>query len=291
MHKDYSPRVKKTREVVHNRGMNIVFDLGGTNLRVAESLEDGGIGDVKKIKTPHDPDETVAELIRLAKEVAGATRIYRIVGGVAGVVKDGVVIWEPNLPGAWENMPLGQRLEDALGAKPTIFNDTAMVGLGESLKGAGRGSEIMAYVTVSTGVGGARILHGNIDESTYGFEIGHQIVNGRELEAWVSGTAVKKYYGLDPWMLEDIDARNELADILATGLYNSVLHWSPDTIVLGGSMIVGKNPIPIERVEATLKKLLVMYPKAPLIKMAELKDEGGLYGASGFIQRAFGGAA
>lgn len=271
--------------------MNIVFDLGGTNLRVAESLEDGSIGDVRKIKTPQDPQECVAALIRMAQEIAKDTRIFTIVGGVAGVVKDGVVVWEPNLPGGWADIPLGSLLKDALQGTPILFNDTALVGLGEAHRGAGRGSQIMAYVTVSTGVGGARIVHGNIDEATYGFEIGHQIVNGRELEQLISGTAVKKNYGIDPWELDDLDARNDLADILATGLYNSVLHWSPDTIVLGGSMIVGKNPIPVSRVSQTLKKLLVMYPQAPLIKMAELKDEGGLYGASTYIQRHFAGAA
>lgn len=269
--------------------MEIAFDLGGTNLRVAETY-DGGLGKILKIKTPQDPHECISELIRMAKEIAGETAITYMVGGVAGVVKDGVVIWEPNLPGNWQNIPLGEIFKEELRAPSSIFNDTALVGLGEAHRGAGKGSDILMYVTVSTGVGGARIVHGQIDEATYGFEIGHQIINGEELENLVSGTAVAKKYGINPWELDDMDARNGLADLLALGLYNTVLAWSPDTIVLGGSMITGKNPIPLDRVAASLKERLVMFPQAPKIKMAELKDEGGLYGAAVYAQRKFGGA-
>ena len=34
-----------------------------------------------------------------------------------------------------------------------------MVGLGEAVHGAGRGNCIVMYMTISTGVGGARIVH------------------------------------------------------------------------------------------------------------------------------------
>jgi glucokinase len=50
-------------------------------------------------------------------------------------------------------------------------------GLGEAVFGAGKGREIVVYMTISTGVGGARIVGGKIDASAMGFEPGHQIID------------------------------------------------------------------------------------------------------------------
>ena len=128
-------------------------------------------------------------------------------------------------------------------------------------------------------MGGDRIVEGRLDSYTYNPEMGRQLIDGVELEDLVSGTAVQKKFGIHPKDLDSLEEREKLADLLAVGLYNTTLHWSPDTIVLGGSMIVGLNPIPLERVEKTLAKRLTMYPKAPAIKMGELGDSAGLYGA------------
>ena len=48
--------------------------------------------------------------------------------------------------------------------------------------------------------------------------------------------------------------------------------------ILGGSMIVGINPIPIARVQETLDNFFVNNTKRPVLKKAELGDNGGLWG-------------
>ena len=58
-----------------------------------------------------------------------------------------------------------------------LANDSDLDGLGEATVGAGKGFNIVAYITVSTGIGGVRIVGGKIDVSTYGFEPGHQIID------------------------------------------------------------------------------------------------------------------
>jgi len=74
-----------------------------------------------------------------------------------------------------------------------IENDASIVGLGEAVSGAGMGEEIVVYITVSTGVGGTRIVSGEIDEHAYGFEPGHELINMQDsLEDLVSGTAVEE---------------------------------------------------------------------------------------------------
>ncbi len=259
--------------------VHIVFDIGGTNMRVA-TAHGNQVGDVKKVPTPRVATDMITTLVALAKEAAGGERIEAIAGGIPGVIVKGVLVFEPPHLSHWIGTPFIAELERLTGARARAANDVALVGLGESHIGAGKGSSIMVYVTVSTGVNGVRILDGAIDRTTYGFEMGHQFTSEGELESLVSGTAVRKKFGIEPKDLASLEERNKLADSLALGLYNSVLHWSPDTIVLGGSMITGVNPIPLDRVQASLEQRLTMYPGAPIIKMSELGDSGGLIGAA-----------
>ena len=253
--------------------MNIVFDIGGTNMRVA-SAEGATLGEIKKVPTLKGADEGIAEFLSLANALRKDGDIHAIAGCVAGDVNEEGVISDARNLGGWQGMNIKQVVSAALGAPAMVFNDAALAGIGEALSGAGKGSQIMVYITVSTGVGGARIITGHIDAAG---GVGHTSVRGTNLEDLVSGTAIKNNFGIEPKELESIDERNNLADILAEGLVEITKRWTPDTIVLGGSMIVGINPIPLDRVKETLAKLT---ENPPAIKIAELKDNGGLIGAA-----------
>ena len=160
-----------------------------------------------------------------------------------------------------------------------IENDSALCGLGEAVAGAGRGSDIVAYITVSTGVGGVRIVDGKVDRAHAGFEPGHQIVaSGLTLERLVSGRAMSEKYGKHPREITDEVVWEELAGYLALGLHNTIVHWSPEVVVLGGSMM--KVPgIALPAVQAYLAKTLKIFPVLPELRLAELGDFGGLHGA------------
>jgi hypothetical protein len=70
-------------------------------------------------------------------------------------------------------------------------------------------------------------------------------------------------------------------------LANSILHWSPDVVVLGGSIIVGPhNTLPLERIEKKLRELLPHLPQIPKLKKATLGDLGGLHGAMALVRQA-----
>jgi predicted NBD/HSP70 family sugar kinase len=169
------------------------------------------------------------------------------------------------------------------------------VALGEAHFGAGQGDAIMAYLTVSTGVGGARIVDGHIDRSTFGFEPGHQfldvdrtpwpdLVNGEAGEL-ISGTATERRFGMKPYKVTDPAVWEELARLTAYMLANTIMHWSPNTVVLGGSMIVGDPAIPIDRIEHYLSEVLTIFPERPLVKKATLGACGGLYGAMTVVKQ------
>ena len=145
-------------------------------------------------------------------------------------------------------------------------------------------------MTISTGVGGTRIVGGKIDKNAMGLEPGHQIIpccneNGKimSLENCVSGVAFKKRYQKEPYEILDKEIWDKTAESLAYGLNNTIVHWSPDIIVLGGSMMK-KIGISIPRTVFYLKNINKIFPNLPLIKKAVLKDLGGIYGAMAFLR-------
>lgn len=257
----------------------LVFDIGGTNMRMAIG-RGSQLAHVTRIPTPQDPREGIAALKNFAKD----TEIKKVAGGIAGTLDHGVLVRTPNLS-SWEGFALQKALEDAFGVPAVVENDAAVEALGEAHSGAGAGYHIVAYVTVGTGVGGALITHGHIAPYTDGFEPGHQIINfekGTTLESVVGGGSLKRELGRSAEMLPQnvYDART---NALAAGLHNTLRHWSPEILVLGGSM-VGREP---GFVLAHISKGLDMLSdgrKVPPVVLATLGDKAGLTGALALTQ-------
>lgn len=262
----------------------IVFDIGGTSMRVA-AIRNGNLDEVHVVETPNTPQEGIQKLAALAKESAQGNAISELVGDISGVVKNGAVITSPNLP-QWNGTDIAAELYAAFKKPVTLFNDAELVALGEYEYGVGFHSKTMAYITVSTGVGSALIVNGQVDkDGQYNYELGHQLVRGKDLESQISGSAVKKMYAIEPKDFTNDVALHDMAEILGEALYNTVLAWSPDTIVLGGSMITGQNAIPLDQVEETVNRLVkTIYPHAPRVVKAKLGRLGGLYGAMAYLK-------
>ncbi|OHA81498.1 MAG: hypothetical protein A2675_03450 [Candidatus Yonathbacteria bacterium RIFCSPHIGHO2_01_FULL_51_10] len=136
-------------------------------------------------------------------------------------------------------------------------------------------------------------MNGVIDESTRGFEPGRQTIDpdntlcptcpGNTFEDYVSGTGVEKRFGKKPAEITDTAVWDELAKFLAYGVNTTVAYWSPDVVVLGGSMMreVG---IPVDRVQEHLKEIFHITADMPNVVKATLGDLGGLYGALAYAQ-------
>ena len=269
----------------------LLFDIGGTHTRMAVSLDGYTIGSYRIMQTPSDPEDGLALIRETAMDILKGTGVRAAAGGIAGVLEaDRSKLYRsPHLP-LWEGTNLGRAMGEMFQAPVYIENDAAIAGLGEAIRGAGKGYLIVAYFTISTGIGGVRVVSGVLDQKAYGFEPGHQIINADfaktgigELEEQVSGWAIEKKFGMPAALISDKRVRIEVAERLAIGIYNSILHWSPDVVVLGGSLIIGENPIPIETLESELRELLSMYPAIPQIKTAQLGQLSGLYGALSLI--------
>jgi predicted NBD/HSP70 family sugar kinase len=272
----------------------LLFDIGGTKTRIALSTGKGSFGSPKIIPTPKDFDKGVALFRNVAFELSGGKRIKAAAGGIAGPIDRGktMLVNSPHISG-WVRKPLKQELQKVLGAPVYIENDAAMVGLGEAAFGKGKGRRVVVYMTVSTGVGGSRIVNGRIDESAMGFEPGHQIIDPGGslcpdcksvpgyLERYISGSAIEKRYKKKAYEISDPKVWEEVACFLAYGLNNTIVHWSPDIVILGGSVT---KKVPLKRVRFHLRKIMKIFPKIPPIEKAVLGDFGGLYGALHFLR-------
>ncbi len=272
----------------------VLFDIGGTKTRVALSSDLQTIGEVVKFKTPTTAKEGAVEIAKAVKALTSEP-VRGIAGGIRGTLnsdKTGIVY--DNVLDGWIDEPFAELLSKLLKSKVILENDTAVVGLGEVHFGAGKGYELVVYHTVSTGVGGVKIENGAVDDYSTGFEPGHQILDvdhtilGEDieptLENLVSGASIKNRTGSEPYEIPQEDALwDQLAYYLAHGLRNTILYWSPDVIVLGGSMIVGDPRIKLEDIIRHTNEVVGDVAECPLILDASLKDVGGLYGAMALL--------
>lgn len=257
------------------------FDIGGTKMRVGVSTDGRTFSGTNVVETPANFDEGMETLKKLFAELTAGAPLQGLGGGMAGIFNPErtELLASPHLPG-WVGQPLSDHFQGLVQGPVTLDNDSAVVGLGEAHFGAGQGIGVIAYITVSTGVGGARIIDGQIDRSIYGFEPGHQILNldkRTTLEQMVSGTALEAQFGRKPFEIKDNGVWAEVAKKLAAGLYNTILHWSPEVVILGGSMF--RDPgIKLEEVKAALIDWQPVLPVLPELKLATLGDQGGLFG-------------
>lgn len=274
----------------------VLFDIGGTNTRVSVSEDLKVFCEPIKFKTSKDFKEGIDQIAESAKKLTDKD-IRGMAGGVRGVLNDDKTEIAHDPGGKlsdWVEQPIVKSLKKKLSTQVFLHNDTSLVGLGEAVSGAGEGYDIVAYHTVSTGVGGAKIVDGEIDHSAHGFEPGHQILDidrtilGEEieptLENLVSGSALETRTGQKPFDIPQNDAVwDQLAKYLAYGIRNTVLYWSPDVIVLGGSMIVGDPRIFLDDIKKHTIEVLGDEFECPDIVDATLGDFGGLYGAMALL--------
>lgn len=183
------------------------IDVGGTNLRAA--LVDLATGQVvahqrerQSSRAPADVVATVARLVAALPAAAGTPAGVGFAGQLRG--DSGMVLNAPNL--GWRDVPLGEMLAAALGARVRVVNDLSAAAWGEYRFGAARGGAQALVVFAGTGVGAGVVLGGRLHEGAHGVagELGHVKVQrpaGEEprrcgcgawdcLEAWAGGAAV-----------------------------------------------------------------------------------------------------
>jgi len=166
---------------------SIGVDLGGTNLRIAaisiegELLEKVTLGTKLALGREHVIGEMCDAIQHLSGKHQATGKFLGTGIGFPGIIdlQTGLLRKAANFPG-WENYPVRVEIERRLGCQESrtrvaIENDARVAALGEQWRGAARGVENMAVLTLGTGIGGGIVLGGKIWHCMNGMagEFGH----------------------------------------------------------------------------------------------------------------------
>lgn len=290
--------------------MFIGIDMGGTNIRVAKVDANGNIIQQRKEPTEivHGTKHVMQKIIRMIESIDNYAECKGIGLGVPGPVDpaEGKMLLATNLPG-FEGYPIAKEIEQHF-HKPTFLeNDGNVAGLGEAILGAGKGKGIVYYVTISTGIGGACIIHQKVISGKNGHagEIGNLIVDRNRdkvnnlnigaIENEASGTALtrkaKKIFGEDVihhagdlfQLAREKDEKalalvDEMAYDIAVMLSLIAHVVDPDIFIIGGGVMQGKDVF-FEKVEKNYRTLIHNGMQSVLFAQAEL-EEPGIVGAA-----------
>lgn len=261
--------------------MIIVCDIGGTKARIGMSKDGRSLSSAPVvIETPATFKRGIHTLTSTIEKISGGQKIEAIVIAIAGVLSyDKSYLMKSFHLSGWVNEPLAKTLSDYFNTKVLLVNDAALAGLGEAVFGAGKGHKIVVYMTISTGVGGVKIVDGKIEETTIGFEPGYQIIdwqNNLSLEDLASGYSLQNKYKQHPKELVNTEVWGEVEKALSVGIHNMIVLWSPDIVILGGSMSNDLDPEKLKKM--VISKMKIFPSVSEIVKGNLLKDEAALLG-------------
>ena len=258
--------------------MYIGVDIGGTHTRVAIG-ESGEYSDKKDF-----PTKGLSETLKEIKESISSfnNKNLKSVGvSVAGPVnsKKNLLYHPPNLPESWQEKELAKLFSEELGIPTIVDHDASVAALGEAKYGSGKGKNPVLYYTVSTGIGSGLVVDGKIFHGIYNPEAGQQILNdkGDSLESLSSGKALKEKTGKEPKDVEGTDLWEKSMEWVAIGIANSILHFSPEIVVVGGGM-TKHGDIFFNPVKKYISKHLTIIPQVPIVP-SSLGQDNGVIGA------------
>src|SRR5688572_5076618 len=275
-----------------SRKRYLAVDLGGTKISVS-LWEDGAEGPLRRGKArwatlPEGSEANIDRVVAEAGALLGAGGRLDAIGISGGGPLDperGLILNVPNLPG-WVNVPITSILERRLGATAWIENDANACAVAEWLRGAGRGTRNMVFLTCSTGIGAGLILDGRLYRGSRHLagEAGHQVIvpgglpcgcgNRGCLEAYASGAGIARRLealrGPDPGLpgtAREVVERarggdafsirflQETGEYLGMGLANVVFLLNPERIVLG-TIAVGAGALLLDPAREALSRLV-----------------------------------
>lgn len=227
----------------------IGVDMGGTNIRAA-LFHDGR--EIRTIVRPArlGPGERPASaMLDLVGEVSDGETFEGVGMVITGPVDVRTrIVRNPYTLPHWSGTGWVDEVESALGVPVVAENDALGAAFGEFAHGAGRDAEVMAMVTIGTGIGVAVVsrttgaLRGT---GAFHPEAGHLLIGGGSDDAFgrcycgqvgcweelCSGSSIPKY-----WMADGRIRWGDYGRMLARGIRNVSRAYAPDTIVIGGGV-------------------------------------------------------
>jgi glucokinase len=289
------------------------IDLGPSTIRLAVADLRGERLAGRVMPTPPGlgPREMLTRIAKAMKALLREARVppkrlLAVCAGVPGVVdreKGTVVALVPNLKN-WSHVEAGRQLERVIGAPVVVENDVNLAILGERWRGAARGHDTCAFITVGTGVGAGIVLDGELHRGHHSLagEIALMCMGPQFLDRdFGTRGCLESLAGLgalaegwprtprrngDTWVGElfaaaragDRRARKLVDDaVLLIGIAtaNLMLVLDPSLIVLGGTLAARGEHL-VEEVRAVAMRIV---PTPSNIVGSALGDEAVLWGS------------
>lgn len=179
----------------------LAFDIGGTKIAAAIVAEGRCLQRAQRA-TPRSGRG--ADIVEAMASLAASLPPSAAVGvATTGIVRAGTLTAvNPTTLPIEDGFPLAAALAARLGRDPLVINDGQAAAWAEFRHGAGKATEAMAFITVSTGIGGAFVIGGALRIGARGLagHVGHVVVDpegpvcgcGRRgcIERLASGTAI-----------------------------------------------------------------------------------------------------
>lgn len=304
---------------------NIAIEIGGTQIRIASATGGNLHSDIKSFpfqKFNRLEEELVANIyqpiILFLEETKLSLNNLEAIGVSSAAIfnrGDGKIMLWPNNQ-KWSGLPLKSYLEYKFHVPVIIEDDANSAALGEARRGAGKGYNSFAYITISTGIGCGLFLNNELYLGKNGLagELGHIKIHGIErkcgcgnsgcLQTIVSGTALFQYFiekrkleaekYLEINSLKEImclaDQKDELAlDIIdrcssyiGESLSNLILILDLPLIIIGGGVAKTGN-ILMQGIKSSVQDHLKYIPRNYEIKTAELGENSGIIGIASIM--------
>lgn len=199
--------------------------------------------------------------------------------------------------------PVREPVANALGVPTALINDARAFGFGEARLGAARGCDTAAFFTLGTGVGGAVVVGGRLQQGLGNAgELGHLTVdpspdapicgcgNPGCLEAHARAAEIARLGGratsaevVEAARAGDERAEAALAEVgrwLGVGMANVIVALNPERIVVGGG-VADAGDLLLEPARRELRRRVRVAPVERIeIVRAELGYEAGSIGAA-----------
>lgn len=241
--------------------MHLALDVGGSFIRY-EIVEAGTIGRVESSKI---------SLETLLDSFINSFGIKKVGVAVAGWVRDGFVVFAPNIKLSHKN--LAEYINKRWGVEAVVENDLNMAALAEAKYW---GERDLVAIYSGTGLGAGVVLGGELIKGANSFagEIGH--ISYKEtpfkcscgksdcLELFASGSSLKrwaKHYNSDKYLLKELkDSRfktiaKEYEEALLRAVSVMATLFNPSLIVLGGG-VIEENRYLVDLVNMKLDEIL-----------------------------------
>jgi glucokinase len=288
------------------------IDIGGTKVAAGLVDQSGRLHHHLQTPTPaqEGPDAILEAALGAAREVLSRTGRTVLSCGVAtaGTVdQTGHILTATALLRDWAGTDVGGYLRNALDLPVTVRNDVHAAGLAEARVGAARGARTALMIAIGTGIGGAILVNGNVENGRTGTagSLGHMPApssSGRlcscgapdHLEALASGPAIEDAYQSRTGRKLDLRAIGALAsegsqfaqDVLTAagtmvgrvlaGAANAI---DPDVVVIGGG-VSKLGALLMDPMTRVYRREALPGPATCRIEIAALGPHSGLVGAA-----------